>query len=120
MRRLMVSILFLAVALAAAAPLALAQEAMKVHFVVVTSSDDVTEADFKGLKQIFLEHAGGYTEMPSTVGSSMHGDKSAPEEVNTSFLVAGKKNIAPQIREYLEGNKHFGSPFILVWDAERH
>lgn len=96
-----------------------AQNSMQVHFVVVSSSDDVTEADFQGLKDLFLEHAGGYTEMPSTLGSSMHGGKANPEEVNTSFLVSGKENIAPLIKQYIENNKHLARPFILVWEAQR-
>lgn len=94
-------------------------QSMQVHFVVVSSSDDVTQADFQGLKELFLEHAGGYTEMPSTLGSSMHGGKANPEEVNTSFLVAGKSNIAPLIKKYIENNKHLDRPFVLVWEAQR-
>lgn len=96
-----------------------AGEKMLMHFVVVGSSDDVTEADFQGLKNLFLEHAGGYTEMPSTVGSSMREGKASPEEVNTTFFVAGKKNISQSIREYVKKNKHLSEPFILVWEAER-
>ncbi len=110
---------FLVVFLLAFAQGAWAQEPLQVHFVVVSSSDDVSEADFQGLKELFLEHAGGYTEMPSTLGSSKHGGKVSAEEVNTSFLVAGKSNIAPLIKKYIENNKHLDKPFILVWEATR-
>lgn len=96
-----------------------AEGQMYVHFVVITSSDDVTETDFQDLKNVFLQHAGGYTELPSTVGCSMHDGVVQPEETNTTFYVAGKTDISAQIKEFTKGNNHFSDPFILVWQAER-
>lgn len=119
MRRMMLGAMLVLVMILSGAHTVLADGHMQVHFVVITSSDDVTEADFQGLKEVFLQHAGGYTEMPSTVGSSMNEGKATPEQVNTSFLVAGERNIASEIRKYVEGNKHFSKPFILVWEAKR-
>ncbi len=116
--RAVVSFLLLVLLSVAALP-AHAQERVLVHFVVISAGENVTAADFAGLKKVFLEQAGGYTELPGTVGSALVNGQAEPESVNTSFLVAGDRDISTDIKAYAAATSSLEEPFILVWEAQR-
>ena len=70
------------------------------------------------LKRKFIELAGGYTDMGQTPGGSLQDDGKIKVQDNLSFMVAAKKDISDEIKEFVP--QHFaGNAFILVWPAKR-
>jgi hypothetical protein len=100
-----------------AAPPVGAGDISHIHFVVV--SGDVSAEHMEALKGALLDLAGGYTQVPRTLGASKHDGVAKPEESNTSFLVGADRNIASELKEFAK-DKGMEAPFVLVWEGSRN
>lgn len=92
-----------------------ADNARHVHFIVVKAQAD--PEDVQALRDAILELAGGYTEFPETLGSSLHDGKSTGQRKNISFLVTAKDNIAAQLKRIAATRPSLGSPYIVTWQG---
>lgn len=130
MRRTWTVWLALALLAALAVP-ARAGEPVKVHLIVVTGTIEGrdVQAELMKLKNLFLEKAGGFTELGATTGGEVKGLSLGPQGVtkeggvaqrgsNYTFLVSAQRDLAADFKAYITDRfKH--EPFILVWDAMR-
>jgi hypothetical protein len=89
--------------------------ARHVHFIVIKAQAD--PEDVQALRDAILELAGGYTEFPETLGSSMHDGKSTGQRENISFMVTAKENIAAQLKRFAAARPSLGSPYIVPWQG---
>jgi len=97
------------------APAAHARKAT-VHFFVIPAS--IPAEQLNKLNDFLITTAGGFTASRSTGGAmDSLGRDYSPE--NLSYIVSAPKNVAREIRGYLQKNCDQKSVFMLVWEAER-
>ncbi|MGE4553497.1 MAG: hypothetical protein AB7D57_10310 [Desulfovibrionaceae bacterium] len=134
MRRSVLLPLF-ALALLAGTVLAVAParagEPVKVHLIVVNGvveGRDV-QAELMKLKNLFMDKAGGFTELGPTAGGEVTGLSLGPQGVsaqggvdkrgnNYTFLVSADRDMTAEFKAYI-ADRFKKAPYILVWDAMR-
>jgi hypothetical protein len=99
-----------------AAPTALAESQVYIHYVVVPipSQDGITD-EIAAFRAKLIELAGGYTEMGLVNGGSRTDDGRIETSRNFAYMVSASRNITADLEEYVP--KHFptSKPFVLVW-----
>jgi len=112
--------LVLAVAFVAADVDAGDQKPFFVHFTVLSKTmPDGTDAGpaLLSFKAEVIKLAGGFTELGSTRGGSLHSD-GVHDEDNVSFIIGADKDISKELKAMTQRLFKDDGAFILVWPGK--